>query len=90
MPKRIQPKNGRSATAFSKILAGNQQHPLGRQFPIFLIALTILAKDHAGYLLTVPNEYIPDWVVNGDIAVDYEEVRAYVKGFGLISTTCWI
>ena len=48
-------------------------------FPIFLIALTILAKDHAGYLLTVPNEYIPDWVVNGDIAVDYEEVRAYVK-----------
>ena len=48
-------------------------------FPIFLIALTILAKDHAGYRLTVPNEYIPDWVVNGDIAVDYEEARAYVK-----------
>ena len=48
-------------------------------FPIFLIALTILAKDHAGYRLTVPNEYIPDWVVNGDIAVDYEEARAYMK-----------
>ena len=29
--------------------------------------------------LTVLNEYIPDWVVKGDIAVDYEEARAYVK-----------
>ncbi len=48
-------------------------------FPIFLIALTILAKDHAGYTLTVPNEYIPEWVVNGDIAVDYEEAREYIN-----------
>ena len=78
MPSGNSTKNGRSATAFSKILAGNQQHPLEGSFPIFLIALTILAKDR--WLPPYCAQRVhSDWVVNGDIAVDYEEARAYVK-----------